>query len=96
MADNEEMVERVAILMWNAGFGENDAYDTLSLHNQDIAKDMARAGIAAMREPTESMKLVGARSIGRTMGETNHIQRSLDCWQAMIDAALPSPPEGTG
>jgi hypothetical protein len=42
---------------------------------------MARAAIAAMREPTEDMKAVGASQM-RTYNESD------DVWQAMIDEAL--------
>ena len=43
----------------------------------------ARAAIKAMREPTQSMLLAGARSIGSTMSWENHMERSKACHQAM-------------
>ncbi|MEE8607238.1 MAG: hypothetical protein V3S55_06530 [Nitrospiraceae bacterium] len=51
-------------------------------------KREAKAALEAMRSPTDEMLLVGARSIGKTMGVANHIERSRPCWQAMIDKAL--------
>lgn len=48
----------------------------------------AKHTIKALRNPTTDMKLQGARSIGRTMGQENHNVRSDDCWKAMVDAAL--------
>ena len=38
------------------------------------------------REPSEAMLLAGARSIGKTMGTANHIERARSCWQAMLAA----------
>ena len=38
------------------------------------------------REPSKEMLLAGARSIGKTMGVANHIERSRPCWQAMLAA----------
>lgn len=36
--------------------------------------------------PTNDMLLAGARSIGKTMGQDNHIERARSCWQAMLAA----------
>ena len=62
----------------------------------EIKDAIGRAAIAAMREPTERMKLAGARSIGKSMREANHLVRSLKCWQVMASIALddeqPLPP----
>lgn len=40
----------------------------------------------AMREASRSMLIAGARSIGNTINESNHMQRAKACWQAMNDA----------
>lgn len=52
----------------------------------------AQAAIEAYRVPTDEMLLVGARSIGKTMGTANHIERARACWLAMADAALEGKP----
>jgi len=39
------------------------------------------------KEPTVEMNIAGARSIGSTIGDPNHTQRSKACWDAMITAA---------
>lgn len=36
-------------------------------------------------EPTAEMKKIGARSIGKTMGEANHTVRSDKCYRAMVE-----------
>lgn len=103
MADNE-MVERVArALCWANGM---DPDLTLGGDGQNYLwmeyEHPARAAIAAMREPTTAMMQSaceiycteptcfknGGCSFNR---HTEHLEE----WQAMIDAALPSPPEGT-
>ena len=38
-------------------------------------------------EPSEAMKLAGARSIGATIGRYNHNERSDECYRAMLAAA---------
>lgn len=34
----------------------------------------------------QAISIAGARSIGNTVGESNHIQRATACWNAMINA----------
>jgi hypothetical protein len=74
----ENMIERVAKAMAeSAGFcWENCA-------QSQWCRD-ARAGIAAMREPTEAMQFEGAK-IG---GQECSLLDATCIWQAMIDAAL--------
>ena len=38
-------------------------------------------------QPTESMLKWGARDIGKSMRETNHIERAKSCYRAMLAAA---------
>ena len=52
------------------------------------SQSKARAAIAAMREPTHDMRLIGARDVRDSMTEANFYQRSWTCWRAMIDSAL--------
>ncbi len=47
-----------------------------------------KAIIGTMKDPSHEMLLVGARSIGKTMGVANHIERSRPCWDAMIEEKL--------
>jgi len=49
----------------------------------ELHKEMARAAIAAMREPTPEMICAGAYGSGE-----DSEQVAIGCWEAMIDAAL--------
>ncbi len=72
MAGAADMVERVAIAISLA--------DDDGLRAETIAsyyRALARAAIAAMREPTDAM-----------VREGGPYATSLHCWRAMIDAAL--------
>jgi hypothetical protein len=77
------MIERVAKAIYDAEESSNAA------SFQDMCNELARAAIAAMREPTEPMKLAGdyesvdkhgARNLGKT-----HITA---IWMTMVDVAL--------
>lgn len=87
MSDVPEMVERVegAILSAMSRGGDSEA--------------MARAAIEAMREPTEAMLKAGARRFSDCWslepGEGLDEEPEQPIWQAMIDAALTSPPHPT-
>ena len=80
---SQSLVARLAKIIDPEAFGlplDNFGSDYLS--DRDMAREKARAVIAAMREPTEAMAWVGRG--------TNHA----DLWRAMIDAALSEkPPE---
>ena len=66
-----------------------DAYD-LTNNNGRFRYDLiARAAIEAMREPTETMLKAGDLP---GWDDSVSIGLSGEVWQAMIDAALPSPP----
>lgn len=89
-----EMVERVARATYEARpYGDEHAgdliWDRLEDGWKDRHRDMARAAIEAMREPTDAM-VDAAYGRERTGTERGN-------WRAMIDAALtetqPSSPE---
>lgn len=82
------LVRAVARAIHEAQFPHDDEHDP---SNCEECHRHAVAAIRAMREPTHEMLLDGARSIGETMGRSNHIERSRPCWQAMIDTALDIP-----
>lgn len=76
-----EMVERVAGAIYDAA-GDCDQEMNLA-----AARALARAAIAAMREPTEAMKAAGGFAY-MERGGMNARDGSDDIWRAMIDAAL--------
>lgn len=75
-----EMIERVAISIWNKmtfGFGTNSTHwvaqpEMITNHYREVAK----AAIASMREPTNDMI------------NASRDQPCLDAWRDMIDEAL--------
>jgi len=72
-----EMIERVARAIHSAEVeDEGDPWNDLGDYVQGEYRTLARAAIAAMREPTEAM-LGPPWNYGR-----------LEIWQAMIDEAL--------
>lgn len=71
-----EMIERVA-----RALAKQDAYPDLP--NEPAWpgwREVARAAIAAMREPTEAMRIKGRYA--------NEMSDATATWRAMIDAAL--------
>ena len=60
----------------------------------DVCRHVARAAIAAMREPTEAMvskraeRPVTLQMSGLAMSAPLGASAAKDCWRAMIDAAL--------
>lgn len=72
-----EMVERVARAMYDFAEGAGQ-WESASASDVAMATDLARAAIAAMREPTKGMYLAGLNSSG-----TIHA-----VWEALIDEAL--------
>jgi hypothetical protein len=79
------MLERVASTYWDAAFSDTDKYSTLSLHNQYVAQEGARAAIKAMREPTEEMRECGYVHWDYSCNVCGGLKEG---WYAMIDAAL--------
>jgi hypothetical protein len=54
----------------------------------EVLRALDAAGLAVVpRDPTEAMKLEGARSIGQSMPWPNHTDRSDAAYRAMIAAA---------
>jgi hypothetical protein len=72
----EGMVERVA-----------RALEALCEHDGEPVQEMARAAIAAMREPTREMIIAGERVAPAAEGYSMPDDIP-DTWRAMIDAAL--------
>jgi hypothetical protein len=83
-----EMVERVARAMWEARERRLNPYVRVSFEEgaTEETYDMARAAIAAMREPTKAMEWAGSHAVD-TDGPWG--APPIDgAWQAMIDEAL--------
>ncbi|MET3710434.1 hypothetical protein ABIC65_001114 [Sphingomonas trueperi] len=85
-----DMVERVARALLASESNDEMSWENLGLTTRGAFKRDARAAIAAMREPSRQMRIVGER-------EMMARHPNLDCfrdpyvdstWQAMIDAAL--------
>jgi hypothetical protein len=75
-----EMVERVARAIYAAGKDDYAwPWDELNETRKEGVRDVARAAIAAMREPTEAMLQAGS--------DIAHVV-TLDDWEYMIDEAL--------
>lgn len=68
-----EMVERVAWEVCRVTAGR-------SLADHSVCREVARAVIAAMREPTEAMEDAARETL---MG--NPLAYAIDAWEAMID-----------
>jgi hypothetical protein len=98
MAMNE-MVERVTRAIWPGPFED----DAPGWHQRrDVARDQARAAIAAMRDPTDAMRHaisttnddIDRESLPRGLGPHRdwwndlHVEHGEWYWRAMIDAAL--------
>jgi hypothetical protein len=84
-----EMVERVALAIQQA---DNEPCPDGVLRNADVSdwgEYVARAAIAAMREPDKAMIDAGAKQMAK-MDDTTPDDGS-DIWQAMLDAALAEP-----
>lgn len=85
------MVERVARAIQRrsetAGRGPEDGDLRTAPLSDRVCRDLARAAIGAMREPTEAM-VTEARRL-------NH-PRDRDVWRTMIDAALTEAEESEG
>tara|TARA_R110000868_G_scaffold411706_1_gene707810 strand:+ start:29969 stop:30268 length:300 start_codon:yes stop_codon:yes gene_type:complete len=89
------MIERVARAIW-ALQRDTDCNDYDKLWDgpgsaKEIARDMARAAIEAMREPTEEMCWSATDVSVGTGCEGNftiHTEAAREAWQAMIDTLL--------
>ncbi len=98
-----EKVESVARALYEAQCGPLDSWLNLCMKTgarnrwDRLARAAIKAHEAALadaglvivpREPTEAMKLAGARSIRDTMGHANHTMRAGACHQAMLKDTL--------
>lgn len=94
MPRDSEMVERVARALllqrqiemvsqqWNEALRRENEWDDLNPHVREGWLMMARAAIAAMREPTRAMIETGDIAAGQAAEHPAKI------WRAMIDSAL--------
>jgi len=82
-----EMVERVVAAMRETGLD-------CSAWPDDVMTELARAAIAAMREPTAGMVKAGEQEFFeyRAQAEDWTLAETKNAWSAMIDAALAEPP----
>lgn len=82
-----EMVERVARAI-QASRGPKENWERADPATRDLWLADARAAIAAMREPTESMVVDGFEAM---KGDWQSCRQAADdarsCWRKMIDAA---------
>ena len=91
-----EMIERVAKAIWEAKGSSQDV--------EAAFHEMARAAIAAMREPTKHMLAKGETAVDNNIDSTSDTEGSYDIinrmgaaagsWRAMIDAALAESSRG--
>jgi len=85
--DMIEQVERAVYASLKVeGFSHQD-FDLLNTFQKTQVNKMARAAIAAMREPTEEMENAKVEHMGSIGGYLDYFD-SKTVWQAMIDAAL--------
>jgi hypothetical protein len=89
MADNPEMIERVARAIWSAdrnvgGYG----WEWLDESWRAGYYAQARSAIEAMREPTEEMIERGDDHAKGWFASISVTYDSEEVWHAMIDAAL--------
>jgi hypothetical protein len=80
----QSMIERVA-----RAIGDWDSGRAMVLDANDC-RQIARAALEALREPTEGMLLPGAETLPDYDPGCDDAK---NCWQAMIDAALSEKPQ---
>jgi len=89
-----DILERMARAIMDHGLWPGSFDDPGHLKNAwDIerkrCRELARAALTAMREPTEAMVVAGCGEIIPQDMDTNNVrEQAHDCWRAMIDAAL--------
>lgn len=83
-----EIIERVAQAIYRAQKGRDasEEFWTTPATGANFYRDMARAAIAAMREPTEAM--IDASPIEGVAWDKYSRGYATDCYRAMIDAAI--------
>ena len=82
-----EMVERVAKAIYEAG-PDGYVWESAAPYWLNEYRDLARAAIAAMREPSVEMEKAGARGISACFTPEPDDPPALAAWRAMVDAAL--------
>jgi hypothetical protein len=80
-----EMIERVARVLYERSVASL-TWDNIHAASQESWRDLARAALEELRNPTEAMIEASNREWD---GRMSH--RSAGAWQAMIDAALAEP-----
>lgn len=80
-----EMVERVATAIAHA---DCEWQDTPGAQIMGWSETLARASIAAQREPTQAMVEAGAESIDVDLPDSDAFQQIRCIWPDMIDEAL--------
>lgn len=84
-----EMIERVARAILLKIVQRRDAWERASPNNREWYRSCARAAIATMREPTETMVMSNGAITGRDDAGHGLTERdAVRSWRAMIDAAL--------
>lgn len=81
MGEAPEMLERVARALFKTEWDNKGHSWEMEAAHHAYWREQARAAIAAMREPTEDMCM-----IGEDLGEVHAAAAQI--WRAMIDAAL--------
>ena len=76
-----EMIERVAAAL-------TQEFEPYRVFDEGEAERLARAAIAAMREPTVGVARAANDAFPDAPGETTCSALGSDLWRAMIDAAL--------
>lgn len=82
-----EMIERVAKAIfkdYDWSFAPKAPFEEQELHLQEIFRNLAKAAIAAMREPTDAM----VKAAWRRNDDNDGKEADRENWQSMIDAAL--------
>lgn len=84
-----EIVERVAVAIFKRARDESD-WSEISEDERHQWRADARAAIAAMREPTETMPMAGFHAAFETSDEPVYVgdHEIRKMWRAMIDDAL--------
>lgn len=89
----EKVARAIAKAQWeligDKGFNPDDAYDLTNNNGRWVFDEMARAAIAAMREPTQVVLDAGdGEDIFFANGALAEHSPALEHWHAMVDAAL--------
>jgi hypothetical protein len=86
LTDAKHLPCRVVLVGRNETVFEGTHAECQAWVDEQCGRAAARVLLEAMGEPSEGMRLVGARSIRDSMKDTNFAQRSRECWTAMLAA----------